>query len=292
MEDWRSSIEEIHDHAWLALWQERPIGLVRVKVVGSDRRCGSMETLLWGGGRDGMGAVRVAILVVDWCFKELGLKALVENGGPGTAALEVPALPGASTRGRRLTPEAWTRRRPELVEESYKLSGFGIELRRLREKDLELVRRWRNDPEIRQYMRFRKEITAEEHRRWFESIDNEQNHYSLVLWRGSPIGLSHVKDCDYTRKTGEGGLYLSAREFRDSTFALRVAIVGTDWCFDELGLETITGTVLKDNRRAIRFNQSLGHVFEPEQPGVDALRCRLSREAYARMRPGLVRLIT
>jgi len=168
------------------------------------------------------------------------------------------------------------------------LQGFGISLERLTRDDLELVRRWRNDPEIRRYMFFREPITLEMQEAWFETIDNPYNHYKLIVCGGEKIGLSHIKNCDYERKCGEGGIFIWEPAYRNSIFAYRVSIVGTDWGFYTLGLETITGRVRKDNRRAIRFNLGLGHVFDPEVPGSEALTCRLTRKAYEAKRPFLL----
>lgn len=168
------------------------------------------------------------------------------------------------------------------------IQGFGISLERLSRADLELVRRWRNDPEISRYMFFREHITREMQEAWFETIDNPYNHYFLIVCGGERIGLSHVKNCDYERKCGEGGIFIWAPAHRNSICAYRVVIVGTDWCFDTLGLETITGRVRKDNRRAIRFNLGLGSVFDPEVSGSEVLTCRLTRKAYEAKRPFLV----
>lgn len=172
------------------------------------------------------------------------------------------------------------------------LSGFGISLVRLSLEDIEMVRGWRNDDELRQYMVFRDYISPEQQRKWFESVDNPLNHYSLIVYKGEKVGLTHVKNVDLRSQSAEGGMFITRKDLRNSVFGYRAAIVGSDWCFYELRLKVITGTVLKENRRAIRFNVGLGHVFDPEVPGSDVLTCRLTREAYERARTGLIEAIT
>lgn len=171
------------------------------------------------------------------------------------------------------------------------LSGFGISLVRLSLDDIEMVRRWRNDDEIRQFMVFRDEISPDQQRNWFASVDNPLNHYSLIIYQGEKVGLTHVKNVDLRSQSAEGGMFIYRKDLRNSIFGYRAAIVGSDWCFYEMSLKVITGTVLKENRRAIRFNVGLGHVFDPEVPGIDVLTCRLTREAYERVRPGLIEAI-
>jgi RimJ/RimL family protein N-acetyltransferase len=171
------------------------------------------------------------------------------------------------------------------------LSGFGISLVRLSLDDIEMVRLWRNDEEIRQFMVFRDYISPEQQKRWYESVENPLNHYSLIVYQGEKVGLTHVKNVDLRSRSAEGGMFIYRKDLRNSVFGYRAAIVGSDWCFYELGLTVITGTVLKENRRAIRFNLGLGHTFDPEVPGSAVLTCRLTREAYERVRPGLIAAI-
>ena len=44
---------------------------------------------------------------------------------------------------------------------------YGVKLERLTADKIELVRNWRNDPKISQYMEFRDHITAEMQKKWF-----------------------------------------------------------------------------------------------------------------------------
>ena len=172
------------------------------------------------------------------------------------------------------------------------LHGFGITLVRLSPGDLETVRNWRNDPRVKDYMIFRDFISEDDQKKWFLTIENARNHYSLIVHAGRRIGLTHVKNIDEAARSGEGGMFIYPEEYRNSVFAYRAAIVGTDWCFYDWGLREITGRVLLTNRRAIRFNLGLGHVFDPPTPGRDVLTCRLTRDAYEKVRPGLVAAVS
>jgi UDP-4-amino-4,6-dideoxy-N-acetyl-beta-L-altrosamine N-acetyltransferase len=157
--------------------------------------------------------------------------------------------------------------------------------------DLELVRCWRNDPKVANYMIFRDHITVTDQEKWFASIQNPQNLYTVIVYDGERIGLSHVKNIDDQQRTGEGGIFIFPEKYRNSLVSYRVSVVGTDWCFHSRGLEVVTGKVLGANQRAIRFNRGLGHVFDPPVPGSNVVTCRLTREAYERVRPGLIAAI-
>ncbi len=65
-----------------------------------------------------------------------------------------------------------------------KLTKYGITLNRLREDDIELLRQWRNSPQINQFMEYRGNITPEMQRDWFRSVDNFDNFYFIIEYQG------------------------------------------------------------------------------------------------------------
>jgi len=161
-------------------------------------------------------------------------------------------------------------------------AGYGVTLTRLAESDIELVRTFRNSPEIRDYMVYREYITEEMQRRWFASINNRNNFYSVIHYEGQPIGLSHTKNVDWTTMTGEGGMLIWSKAHQNSNVPFLAALLGTDWMFNQLGMNAIIGRVLKTNRRAIRYDRALGYVFEPPDPNSDVLIGKLTPESYER----------
>ena len=77
-----------------------------------------------------------------------------------------------------------------------KFRKYGITLTRLREDDIELVRKWRNSPGIQQYMEYREFITEEMQKKWFESINNLQNFYFIIEYENKKIGLINTSNID------------------------------------------------------------------------------------------------
>lgn len=166
---------------------------------------------------------------------------------------------------------------------------YGVKLERLTADKIELVRNWRNDPKISQYMEFRDHITAEMQKKWFASVDNENNYYFIINYKGQDVGLTNVKDVDFGKKTGEGGIFIYENSLLNSDIPFRVIFALNDFCFDELGLETMVAHIMDDNQRAIDFNLVLGYKKAPDSKGpkstyflnkVDYLKCR---EKFARL---------
>ena len=92
------------------------------------------------------------------------------------------------------------------------IEQYGIILKRLEFEDIELVRRWRNHPKIRKRMSFKKHISKEMQKAWFDSINNKYNYYFLIEYQGRYIGVIDNKKINEEDFTAEGGhIYLGRR---------------------------------------------------------------------------------
>jgi RimJ/RimL family protein N-acetyltransferase len=171
------------------------------------------------------------------------------------------------------------------------LTKYDIILSRLTEDKIELVRHWRNDPKISQYMEFREHITAEMQRAWFQRINNPQNYYFILIFEDQEIGLADIKDIDETHKTGEGGLFIYADAYLNSDVPFRAVLALNDFCFETLGLKEMIAHIMRDNFRAIEFNLALGYVKEKFQDSNPKQKYRLTKENYLKHRERIVRFI-
>lgn len=145
------------------------------------------------------------------------------------------------------------------------LTKYGITLRRLTEDKIEMVRQWRNDPKIQQYMEFRDYITPEMQAAWFKRINNDNNYYFIIVYEGKEVGLINIKDIDYDQKTGEPGIFIYDDDCLDSDVALRASLCMGDFIWDVLNLESLYIHVLRDNTRAIKYNLLRGYKLAENQ---------------------------
>lgn len=144
---------------------------------------------------------------------------------------------------------------------------YGITFVDLQPGDLELVRQWRNHPDIRRFMVFQDEITPEMQERWYRSLDPHRMVFSVVVFRGEKIGLTHLKNIDSQRLSGEGGIAIWRPEHQNGLLSYRIAIAGLDYNFLQRGLKSVEVTVLSSNSRARRFVRSLGYSLSPVGDG-------------------------
>lgn len=172
-----------------------------------------------------------------------------------------------------------------------RISAYNVTLTKLTEDKIELVRQWRNDPKISQYMEYREHISPEMQLNWFRKIDNENNYYFIIEFEGKEVGLANIRDIDYEQKVGEGGIFIYDEGLLNSTVSFQTALCSNDFIFEELKLDRILIHVLKNNKRAILFNKALGYVRIDSDESVENQPYILEKETYYRKRNSLINLI-
>lgn len=162
------------------------------------------------------------------------------------------------------------------------ISNYGVTLKLLTHDKIEMVRQWRNDPKISQYMEYREEITSEMQEKWFTKLNNGiENFYWIVEYSGEEIGLINVKDVDYEKKSGESGVFIYVDRYLNTDISYRAHLVMFDYIFEVVGLTTIYSHMLKTNPRAQRFGQFLGaHLAEGQENVENQLYIKTKKDYY------------
>lgn len=138
------------------------------------------------------------------------------------------------------------------------IENYGVRLKRLTKDKIEMIRIWRNDPKISQYMEFRDEITPKMQEKWFNSINNEDNMYYIIEYNGEEIGLINIKDIDHKKKSGESGVFIYSDKYLNSDISYRAHLCLFDYYFIDLGYTELHAHILESNKRASRFTEFLG----------------------------------
>jgi len=150
------------------------------------------------------------------------------------------------------------------------LNNYGVSLELLTHDKIEMVRQWRNDPKISQYMEFRGEITPEMQEKWFESLNNgKDNFYWIIKYKDEEIGLINLKNVNYEEKSGESGVFIYVDRYLNTDISYRAHLVMFDFLFEKIGIEIVYSHMLKTNPRAQRFGQFLGAHLAPGQENVE-----------------------
>lgn len=158
----------------------------------------------------------------------------------------------------------------------------GISIERLREKDIEMVRQWRNSSFVRQHMDYRENITPEMQKEWFKSIDNFNNFYFLIIYKGTKVGLGNIKNIDWNDRTGEAGIFVTKQKFTGSFLPVVGGLSLSDIVFKVFRLNKILGKIRSDNPRSKRFNRLMGFRMAEGQEGKISQLHYLTEESFYR----------
>lgn len=172
-----------------------------------------------------------------------------------------------------------------------KITKYGVTLKQLTEDKIELVRNWRNDPKIARFMEYRDHITPEMQTQWFKKINNDNNYYFIIEFEEKEIGLINIRDIDYKKKEGEGGIFIYNDDYLNSTVSFQASLCLYDFAFDELGLDRIIAHIMKDNKRAISYNKIIGLKKQLNQEEFDNQLYILVKDDYFKSRSNLLKLL-
>ena len=142
------------------------------------------------------------------------------------------------------------------------LKNHGITLTKLDEGSLEILRNWRNAPEISSNMEYRGHITSEDQNLWFRNLCAKTNYYFIINYQNRKIGLIHLNKFDHENSSAHAGLFIAESEFTGTGISLGASLLILTYAFDELKLDIVYAKIKRDNLSALKYNSGLGFVFE------------------------------
>lgn len=142
-----------------------------------------------------------------------------------------------------------------------KISNYGLELISITQSDLEIVRNWRNQPDVSEFMFFQEAISPEMQLKWFNSL-GDSSLYFLIHKEGEKIGVVNVKDINWRTRVGEAGIYIGDSTYRNSAVPMQAVFAMMDAFFFEFNFTKLKATVKQGNEDGIDFNLQLGYRIE------------------------------
>ena len=133
-------------------------------------------------------------------------------------------------------------------------------LRRFQVSDEEILRSWRRDPSVAQWMYTGADISADDHTRWFarSSEDAPSHRYRIYVVDGEPMGLCSLTQIDPAiHRSCHWGGYLrpgaQGRGLGEELLSLSCALA-----FTKLNLHKVWVEALCTNERAIALYEAFG----------------------------------
>ena len=138
------------------------------------------------------------------------------------------------------------------------ISYLGVELHRVRRQDLALVQKWRNQLQVRQFMRHQRLITSSEQLKWFARTQSTSNLCFVLRLSEKSVALLQISDIDYKVGCAEVGIFLGEEEYRGTYLPWLGSCTLLCFAFEILKLHQLRATVSKHNKVSLQYNDSLG----------------------------------
>lgn len=138
-----------------------------------------------------------------------------------------------------------------------------MQLRNVEQGDKELIRSWRNLPEIAQYMYTDHQITTEEHEQWFNRImNNPRYQYWVVVYDDAEIGLVNLYDIDSKNQRCFWAFYLASPNIRGLGLGSLIEYLVLRHVFEERNLNKLCCEVLDFNQPVVKLHKKFGFQEE------------------------------
>ena len=177
----------------------------------------------------------------------------------------------------------------------HSLQGYQVSLDSVQHSELELIRQWRNDPEVARNMLSQEPISAEQQQAWFKKISRDctQQHF-MIRYKQQPIGVANIRtyyqgENLHQARAVEPGLYIAEPRYRSNLLAFAPTLLLNDYCFDVLQVEFLAAVVKADNHAALSYNAKLGYRIEKQ---ADLVEIRLSKADYLQHTQSLKALLS
>jgi hypothetical protein len=139
------------------------------------------------------------------------------------------------------------------------INYYDVQIRRIKEEDLELIRYWRNTDKISSKMQYRETISRTTHRDWFNKINNVQKGFAFIIeYKNQPVGMVHSFD-DADNLHVESGMFLWEEHYWSSYVPVMVSIMLTDIGFYLAQNKESYIKILKNNINTISYNLQFGY---------------------------------
>ena len=169
------------------------------------------------------------------------------------------------------------------------LSGRNVHLRVVERRDLEIIRAWRNSPDVSRFFAEKEQISEIQQEEWFKKLSVDKSAYYFVIEHDDqPIGVCNLKSINWVHRTATLGMYFVPAGDYHGFLPIEAAIILFDYAFSYLNLRKVYGDTMAVNQRVVEFCKGLGfkvegvrekHVFHNGEY-VDLILVGLFRQQY------------
>lgn len=171
-----------------------------------------------------------------------------------------------------------------------------ITLRDVQPEDSEMLRTWRNLPEVAAYMYTDHEITPEEHALWFEGMmRDDSSRYWVITLDGEDVGLLYLYDINRRHRRCYWGFYVASPKVRGRGVGSYTEYTCLRHVFDVMGFNKLCCEVLDGNQPVVDMHKKYGfqqegyyrqHVIKGGEPK-DVVALAMLKEEWEQVKPAM-----
>lgn len=144
---------------------------------------------------------------------------------------------------------------------------YELRFRSIEKEDLELLRDWRNKPEIRAWTREYRLLNMLNQNDWFENMSRNRNNEMFLIeiflnrsW--VPIGVCGLCYIDWLNRNAEVSLYIGDGSFRGLGLGKRILKLLEEKAFKEFNLHKLWAEVYSGNGVSVKLFEKAGYIME------------------------------
>lgn len=127
-------------------------------------------------------------------------------------------------------------------------------------------------------MVYREQISEQMQKEWFATVDNNDNLYFIIEYKGKKIGLINGKDINWHDKSMETGIFIWNKYYRKTHIPTICTLI-----FAELGVAIWElkprATILRSNDRALKYNKVLGFKVIEDDPEKEYVKLAMDKDS-------------
>lgn len=133
--------------------------------------------------------------------------------------------------------------------------------------DTNLIVRWRNQDNVKNYFFYREEFTSEIHENWMKNkVETGQVAQFIVCLKENdrPVGSTYLRDIDLQNGTAEYGVFLGEEEIRGRGIGKAALALTLEYAWNELGLTRVIARAISTNKPSVHSFLNSGFVIDEE----------------------------
>lgn len=144
------------------------------------------------------------------------------------------------------------------------LRGKKTTLRPLQESDIPLLKKWVNDPEVRQFLKRIVPATDKHEHEWLERLhkSTDKEVVLMIEVNGRPIGTMGIHGINWKDRTAGTGAMIGEKEFWGKGYGTDAKMALLNYAFNTLNLRKITSRVVAPNKRSLAYSLHCGYRIE------------------------------